>query len=117
MVDTTVLEAVALRCESSSLSPGTKENKEISSEKMGFFICFVYVDARGLEAAATPMTKELGEVCLKWHTSSQGVPGTGQVSLRAPKHNIAFLATIGILCTSFFYVYCQQIFDKGGVDG
>ena len=45
MVDTTVLEAVALRCESSSLSPGTKENQTTHVKTWVFvfnttYICF-----------------------------------------------------------------------------
>ncbi len=40
MVDTTVLEAVAARCESSSLSPGTKEN-QTTHVKTWVFVCFV----------------------------------------------------------------------------
>lgn len=50
MVDTTVLEAVALRCESSSLSPGTKEYKEISSEKIWEFSIFVHDEKRDLKS-------------------------------------------------------------------
>lgn len=36
MVDTTVLEAVAVRCESSSLSLGTKENQKNLHFRVGF---------------------------------------------------------------------------------
>ena len=49
MVDTYVSDAYAARCEGSSPFLGTKENKEISSEKMGFFILFVHIRKRDLK--------------------------------------------------------------------